>query len=68
MDVALHRRRLFAALGVTAAALVVAAVGLVLSFGLHAGWGLWLFAGAIVAGFASHWWLMLGVLREKQAP
>jgi hypothetical protein len=68
MDIALHRRRLFVVLGVTAAAIVVAALGLALAFGLHASWGLWLFGGAIVAGFASHWWLMLGVLREKSAP
>jgi hypothetical protein len=68
MDIAPHRRRLFAALIVTAVALIVAAVGLALAFGLHASWGLWLFGGAIVAGFASHWRLMLGVLREKQSP
>jgi hypothetical protein len=68
MDVALHRRRLFVALGVTALAVVIAALGLGLAFGVHAGWGLWLFGGAILAGFASHWWLVAGVLRERQAP
>ena len=28
-------------------------------------WGMWLFGAAIIVGFASHGWLMLGVLREK---
>lgn len=65
MNIALHRRRLYAALAVTALALLVAAAGLAAAFALHLGWGLWVFAGAIAAGFGSHWWLMLGVLREK---
>jgi hypothetical protein len=34
----------------------------------HASWGVWLFGAAIVVGFASHGWLMLGVLREKPTP
>jgi hypothetical protein len=29
---------------------------------------MWLFAGAILAGFASHGWLMLGMARGKPAP
>ena len=67
MDVALQRRRLFVALGATAAALIVAAIALVVSFGFHAAWGMWLFVAAIVAGFGSHVWLILGLARERKA-
>jgi len=68
MNVALQRRRLWIALGVTAAALVVAMAAIVASFGFHAAWGMWLFAAALVVGFGSHVWLMLGVARERRAP
>ena len=67
MDIALQRRRLFTALAVTAVALIVALAAIVASFGFHQAWGIWLFAAAIVAGFASHGWLMLGVARERKA-
>ena len=65
MDLALQRRRLYITLGATGVALIVALVAVVASFGFHQAWGMWLFAAAILAGFASHGWLMLGVLREK---
>jgi hypothetical protein len=65
VNVALQRRRLFIALGVTAAALIVAMVAIVASLAFRAPWGMWLFVGAVVAGFASHGWLILGVAREK---
>ncbi|HEY2706635.1 MAG TPA: hypothetical protein VGI95_01165 [Caulobacteraceae bacterium] len=68
MDIALQRRRLYITLAVTAGALIVALIGFVVMFGLHLAWGVWLFAAAILAGFGSHGWLMLGVLREKPAP
>ena len=68
MDLALQRRRLFITLAVTAGALIAALVGVIASFGLHLGWGVWLFALAMLVGFGSHGWLMLGVLREKSAP
>jgi hypothetical protein len=68
MDLALQRRRLHITLGITAAALILALIAVVATFGFHQAWGMWLFVGAIVAGFASHGWLMLGVLREKPAP
>jgi hypothetical protein len=67
MDVALQRRRLFVALAITAAALIVALAGVVASFGLHLAWGMWVFAAAILVGFGSHGWLMLGVARERPA-
>jgi len=68
MNVALQRRRLWIALGVTAAALIVALAAIVASFGFHQPWGMWLFAAAILVGFGSHGWLMLGVAREQKAP
>jgi len=67
MDVSLQRRRLFIALAITAAALIVALAGIVASFGLHLAWGTWVFVAAILVGFGSHGWLMLGVAREKPA-
>jgi len=68
MDVSLQRRRLFVVLAITAGALVVALGGIVASLGLHLAWGMWLFVAAILTGFASHGWLILGVARDKPAP
>jgi hypothetical protein len=68
LDVAVQRRRLWIALGVTAAAIIVALAAVVASFAFHAAWGLWLFAGAILVGFGSHAWLILGVARERRSP
>lgn len=68
MDLARHRRRFFIAMTITVAALVVAMGAVVASFGFHVGWALWVFAAAILAGFASHGWLALGVFRDKAAP
>ena len=68
MNLALQRRRLIITLAITAGALIVALAAVVASLGFHQTWGMWVFAAAILAGFASHGWLMLGVLREKPAP
>ena len=68
MNLALQRRRLFVTLAITVGALIVALAGVVASLGFHLVWGMWVFAAAILTGFASHGWLMLGVLREKPAP
>jgi hypothetical protein len=67
MDIALQRRRLFIALGVTAVALVVAMAAVVATFAFHAAWGMWLFVAAILLGFGSHGWLILGVARERRS-
>ena len=64
MDLALQRRRLSSRMS-SPSALIVALVAIVALFGFHQAWSMWLFAAAILAGFASHGWLMLGVLREK---
>lgn len=68
MNLALQRRRFIAVMAFTAVALVVALVAIVGALGFHIGWLFWVFAGAILAGFASHGWLMWGVLRDKAAP
>jgi hypothetical protein len=68
LDVALQERRLWITLGVTAVAVLVALAAVTASFAFHAAWGLWLFVAAIVVGFGSHGWLILGVARERKAP
>ena len=68
MDIALQKRRLFVALGLTTVALIVSLCALVALFALHLTWALWVFVGAILAGFASHGWLMLGLARDRTAP
>ena len=65
MDLALHRRRLVVAMIITVVALVAAMVAAIALFGFHLAWAIWPFVGAVLAGFASHGWLMLGVLRDK---
>ncbi|HLY79221.1 MAG TPA: hypothetical protein VKQ70_07590 [Caulobacteraceae bacterium] len=67
MDFALQRRRLYITLTITTVALVVAMAAIVASLGCHLAWGMWLFGAAILAGFASHGWLMLGMLPRKPA-
>ena len=65
MDLARQRRRFFAAMTVTAAALIVALAAAVGLFGLRLAWAVWVFAAAILVGFASHGWLMWGLWRDK---
>ncbi len=67
MNVDLLRRRFYVAMTIVAVTIVTALVSLVAFFGLHAAWGIWVFVAAILTGFASHGWLMLGVLRDKPA-
>lgn len=67
MNIALQRRRLWIALGVTAAAVLVALGAATAAFGFHASWGLPVFVAAMLVGFGSHGWLILGVLRERKA-
>jgi hypothetical protein len=65
VDLALQRRRFVVAMTITVAGLIVAMTAAVALLGFHQAWAMWVFAGAILAGFASHGWLMLGVLRDK---
>ena len=68
MDLALHRRRFFWAMTVTVVGLVLAMIAAIGLFGFHLAWMMWVFAAAILAGFVSHGWLMLGVMRDRAAP
>jgi len=65
MDLALQKRRLTIAMIITAISVIVALTAVVGSFALHLGWAMWVFAGAIVVGFGSHVWLMLGAIRDR---
>jgi len=65
VNLALQRRRLFAAMAVTGVALAVALAAAVGMFSLHLAWAVWVFAGALVVGFASHGWLMWGLWRDR---
>jgi hypothetical protein len=67
MNIALQRRRLIAALIITGSCLVIALCAVVGVFAFHIGWMMWVFAVALLTGFASHAWLMLGVARDKSA-
>jgi hypothetical protein len=59
------RRRFFAAMTVTVIALIIAMAAMAGLFGLHLAWMIWVFASAILVGFGSHAWLMVGFLRDK---
>jgi hypothetical protein len=65
MDLALQKRRLAVAMTVTAICVIVALAAVVGSFAFHLGWAMWVFVGAVVVGFGSHGWLMLGALRDR---
>jgi hypothetical protein len=65
VDFALHRRRFVIAMTITVVALIAAMVAAIGLFGFHLAWAIWPFVGAVFIGFASHGWLMLGVLRDK---
>jgi hypothetical protein len=65
MNLALQRRRYFIAMTVTVGAIVVAMAAAIGLFGFLLGWAIWVFVGAILTSFASHGWLMWGLLRDK---
>ena len=67
MNLARQRRRLWIALIATGLCLLVALAAIIGVFAFHVGWMLWLFGAALIAGFASHGWLMWGFLREDRA-
>ena len=52
-------------MSITVVALIAAMLAAIGLFGFHLAWAIWPFLLAILAGFASHAWLMLGVLRDK---
>jgi hypothetical protein len=65
IDAPKQRRRLAVMLGVNLVCLLVAAWAGVEMIGYRQAWGGYVFAGAIVVGFAAHLWLVLGLSRPK---
>ncbi|HEY3799605.1 MAG TPA: hypothetical protein VGL58_14730 [Caulobacteraceae bacterium] len=55
------RRRFIVAMTITVVALILAMIAIAAYFALHVSIALWLFGAAILGGFASHGWLMLGL-------
>ena len=65
ISVPLQRRRLTAMLAINLVCIVVAAASALQMIAHHAAWAGWPFAGAIIAGFGSHLWLVLGLPKAK---
>ena len=64
IDVAVQRGRLIRMIAINVIGVVVAVAAIVGYLSFHIGWLVWVFAGAVIAGFAGHVWLMLGLLRR----
>ncbi|MDR3510377.1 MAG: hypothetical protein P4L73_01975 [Caulobacteraceae bacterium] len=67
IEVPRQRRRLAVMLGVNLVCLVVAAAAAVGVFAYHLLWPIYVFVGALLAGFGAHVWLMLG-LAQRAGP
>jgi uncharacterized membrane protein YdbT with pleckstrin-like domain len=65
VNIEVQRRRMMITMGLTTVALVVALAAIVALLVFHLDWAIWAFVGAILGGFASHAWLIMGVAREK---
>jgi hypothetical protein len=64
IEVPVQRRRLAAMLAVNFVCVVVGASAAVGGFAYHIGWLVYVFAAALLTGFAAHIWLMLGLARS----
>jgi hypothetical protein len=67
VDVARQKRRLAIALAVTVACLIIALAALIGMFSFHVAWMVWVLGAALIAGFGSHGWLMVGLMREDKS-
>jgi hypothetical protein len=65
MDALKQRRRLVTAMGITTACVILAVGSMIASYGFHVGWAIWVFVAALLVGFASHIWLIVGALRDR---
>jgi hypothetical protein len=63
IDVALQRRRLFVMVATDLVCLLIAMGALVGDMGFHIRWMMWVFLGALLAGFAAQGWLVAGLRR-----
>jgi hypothetical protein len=61
IDVARQRRRLFVMVGIDLVCLLVAMGALVGDMGFHIHWMMWVFLGALLAGFSAQGWLIMGL-------
>lgn len=64
IDVAVQRRRLALMLGINAVCAVVAIAAAIGYLNRHIPWMGAVFAAAVLAGFASHIWLVMGLRRK----
>ena len=61
IDVARQRRRLFVMVAIDGVCLLVAMGALVGDMGFHIHWMMWVFLGALLAGFGAQGWLIMGL-------
>jgi hypothetical protein len=64
LDVAVQRGRLMRMIAIDALCVVVAAGAIVGDVAWHVGWLIWVFAAALVAGFAAQIWLVAGLIQK----
>jgi hypothetical protein len=50
---------------ITAISVIVALASVVGSYALHLSWAIWVFVAALLVGFGSHVWLMVGAMRDR---
>jgi hypothetical protein len=65
-DIAHARKRLVVMAGLNAVCVVVAIGALVAFFKADIGWAIWLFAAALVGGFAAQIWFIAGLRAAKR--
>ncbi len=65
MDVARQRRRLMIMIGVDAVCFLTALAAIVGDLSFHVGWLIWVFAVAMIAGFAAQAWLIAGLSGKR---
>jgi hypothetical protein len=66
IDVAVQRRRLSVMLAINLVCLLVAVVAAVGVFAYHVMSLVFVFVAALLAGFAAHVWLMLGIAHRER--
>jgi hypothetical protein len=65
-DVESLKKRLFAMLAVDAVCAVIAVAAAIGAFSAGIGWLQWVFAAALIAGFAAQIWFIAGFRRAKE--
>ena len=65
IDIARQRRRLMTMLAIDAVCFLVALAAIVGDLSFHIAWLGWVFAGAVLAGFAAQGWLIAGLAGKR---